>query len=543
VTRKANNSAAPDGAFLHLKTAVAEIGADGVIASCNAAAQAMLLGADASGRRLEDVLGIAEKFGSVAPGTAARICAGLMSGAEHFELPDGRPVLMNATPMSNGLLVEWSDLSSYVEASRMDERDPLTGTLTRSALLARIAAAVASGLPASILYIDLDRFTSVNTMLGHAVGDNVLKRVAARIAGILSSEDFVARVGADEFVVLQMADQQAAIALAAQLLDRIARPFLVDGHIVHAGTSVGVASLDGGDEAESFIRNARLALMKAKADGGGSAQVFTNEMRDSLQHRRLLEVDLRQAMALRELSLAYQPQFEIDGRRLIGFEALLRWHHPQRGHVSPGEFIPLAEDLGLIVPMGEWALRTACKEAASWQLPLSISVNISPLQFRNPNIVSMVMSALAASGLDPARLELEVTEGALLLNSEPVMNIFRQLKSLGVRFAMDDFGTGYSSLGYLQKFPFDKIKIDQSFVRNLPESRNGVAIVRAVSTLGASLGLSIIAEGVETEEQLACIRENGCLQVQGYLTGRPLTPDAAGVLVTATANRNEEESL
>jgi EAL domain-containing protein (putative c-di-GMP-specific phosphodiesterase class I) len=319
----------------------------------------------------------------------------------------------------------------------------------------------------------------------------------------------------------------------------ISRPFIVEGQGAHIGVSLGLVQAGGGETPEELMRNARLALLRAKAEGGGSVQVFTDEMRASLERRRLLEVDLRQAFALREFSLAYQPQYEIDGRQLIGFEALLRWYHPTRGAVSPAEFIPLAEELGLIVPIGEWALRTACKAAAGWPMPLSISVNISPLQFRNPNIVASVTAALAASGLDPARLELEVTEGALLLNSEPVMDIFRQLKALGLRFAMDDFGTGYSSLSYLQKFPFDKIKIDQSFVRNLPASTDGIAIVRAVSALGSSLGLSIIAEGVETEEQLASIRQNGCRQVQGYLTGRPLAPDAAEALVSAAVKGKE----
>jgi diguanylate cyclase (GGDEF)-like protein len=537
VKSNARISTISEASSFHLKTAVMEIAADGIILHCNAAAQAMLGEPGPAGEQLADFLDKAEKLGRLAPGTSGKILGALATGSEHFQLLDGRSVLMNATPLADGTLIEWSDVSSYIAASRLDERDPLTGTLTRSALLTHIEAIAVRGAEASVLYVDLDRFTSVNNMLGQGVGDNLLKRVAARISGLLSQQALLARVGGDEFVIVEPCGEQQATALAARLLDMIARPFLIDGQIIHVGASLGLAPVGGGETAETVIRNSRLALLNAKAEGGGSAHAFTDQMRESLQRRRLLEVDLRQALALREFTLAYQPQYEIDSRTLVGFEALLRWHHPQRGHVSPGEFIPLAEDLGLIVPIGEWALRTACKEAATWPLPLPISVNISPLQFRNPNIVSMVTSALAAAGLDPNRLELEVTEGALLLNSEPVMNIFRQLKAIGVRFAMDDFGTGYSSLGYLQQFPFDKIKIDQSFVRNLPDSGDGIAIVRAVSALGSSLGLSIIAEGVETEEQLSCIRQNGCLQVQGYLTGRPLAPNAVEALVAAAAEK------
>jgi diguanylate cyclase (GGDEF)-like protein len=520
-----------------------EIAGDGAILHCNAAAQVMFGEPASGGEHIAGYMDKAEKLGRIAPGTCGKILDALPAGTQHFQLLDGRSILMNATPLADGTLIEWSDVSQSIAAARTEERDPLTGTLTRSSLLSKMEAIALTGAEASVLYVDLDRFTSVNNMLGQDVGDNLLKRVAARIGGLLSQQALLARVGGDEFVIVESCGEQKAMALAERLLDMISRPFLIDGQIIHVGASLGMASVAGGENAETVIRNTRLALLKAKSEGGGSAHHFTDQMRETLQRRRSLEVDLRQALALREFTLAYQPQYEIDSRRLVGFEALLRWHHPNRGHVSPGEFIPLAEDLGLIVPIGEWALRTACKEAATWPLPLPVSVNISPLQFRNPNIVSMVTSALAAAGLDPSRLELEVTEGALLLNSEPVMNIFRQLKAIGVRFAMDDFGTGYSSLGYLQKFPFDKIKIDQSFVRNLPDSGDGIAIVRAVSALGSSLGLSIIAEGVETEEQLSCIRQNGCLQVQGYLTGRPLAPSAVEALVAAAVEKTGEVGL
>ncbi len=528
---------------LDLRTAVVRLAADGRVVHANTAAQHLLLGASPEGALIEDLLGRAEKLGKIASGTAGQIVRALASGnadaTECFKLLDGSSILMVAGPVAGGTLVEWSDITPYVEAMRAQERDPLTGLLARPAMLREIAAMVQSGEPAALLYIGLDRFTSVNNMLGHMAGDKLLQKVSGRIVGLVPADAVMARVGGDEFAVLLRADSEAATAMAGRLLEMVARPFLIDGQSAHVGTSIGLAHLDPADPPENQLRNARLALLKAKADGGDAIQVFTDAMREELEQARLLEIDLRQALVLREFSLAYQPQYEIDGRRLIGFEALLRWHHPKRGPVSPAHFIPLAEELGLIVPIGEWVIRAACKAAAEWPLPLSISVNISPLQFRSPNIVAIVTSALKNSGLDPSRLELEVTEGALLLDSEPVMNIFRQLKALGLRFAMDDFGTGYSSLSYLQQFPFDKIKIDQSFVRNLPASPDGIAIVRAVSALGSSLGLSIIAEGVETEEQLASIRQNGCKQVQGYLTGRPLAPDMAEALIASAATAGE----
>jgi EAL domain-containing protein (putative c-di-GMP-specific phosphodiesterase class I) len=247
-----------------------------------------------------------------------------------------------------------------------------------------------------------------------------------------------------------------------------------------------------------------------------------------------LEVDLRRALALQEFSLVYQPQFQIDGIKLIGFEALVRWTSAGRGTVSPADFIPLAEEIGLIVPLGEWVLRTACLEAATWPSSMTVSVNLSPLQFRGQQLITIVVSALAKSGLDAPRLELEITEGALMEDTEAVVTTLRQIKALGVKISMDDFGTGYSSLSYLQKFPFDKIKIDQSFVRSIETNSDSAAIVRAVTALGQSLGMVTIAEGVETEEQLARIAGYGCQQVQGFLTGRPLTPEAARTLVIFT---------
>lgn len=357
------------------------------------------------------------------------------------------------------------------------------------------------------------------------------------MAGLLAPGDLLARLGGDEFAILQAHGNQPAAAadLAKRIIELVGRTYLIRGHSVLVGASAGVAlASSDGRSAEDLIKNADLALFKAKCAGRGTAVFFTDEMDREIQTRRKLEIDLRRALALQEFSLAYQPQFQIDGTKLIGFEALLRWSSETRGNVSPAQFIPLAEEIGLIVPLGEWVIRTACFEAAKWPVALSISVNLSPLQFRSQQLVSVIVSALAKSGLDPTRLELEITEGALMEDTAAVVATLRQIKSLGVKVSMDDFGTGYSSLSYLQKFPFDKIKIDQSFVRSIETNPDSAAIVRAVTALGQSLGMVTIAEGVETPEQLARIAQDGCQQVQGFLTGRPLTAEAAADLVLSS---------
>jgi diguanylate cyclase (GGDEF)-like protein len=541
VKRHLDTSTSSGRNSFHLATAVFSITPDGMIEECNPAAEALLLGPGAEGARLADRLTMAEKLGRIAPGTANKVEACISGSAIAFELADGRIVSVSVTDLQGRTLVECADVTAYAEALVSPDHDPLTGLLTHSAMWRELSDVLDADKPAAVLYVGLERVTDVTDMLGHEVGDMLIKRVADRIAGHAGAGGQIARTG-HEFILLKQGHGEDLGLLARRLADLIERPFLIQGRTIHIGACVGIAEPDGAaEEAEALLRNAHVALKAARSEGSGTTLSFSAEMRERLARRRLLEKDLRQALALREFSLAYQPQYEVEGRRLVGFEALLRWTHPERGPVSPAEFIPLAEELGLIVAIGEWTLRTACKEAAAWGSSLPISVNISPLQFRDPNIVSTVMSALAFSGLEPSRLELEVTEGALLLNQEPVLAIFRQLKELGVHFAMDDFGTGYSSLSYLQKFPFDKIKIDQSFVRNLPNSQDGIAIVRAISALGQSLGLSIIAEGVETEEQLSCVHQNGCRQVQGYLTGRPLDRKSARML--AAGEQQKEESV
>ena len=385
--------------------------------------------------------------------------------------------------------------------------------------------------------LDLDYFKSVNDTLGHPIGDRLLQAVAERFRWFLRETDSVARVGGDEFAVIQTAigEPEEASNLAGRLIEAISRPYKIDGHQVVIGVSIGIAvAPENGCDPDMLLKNADVALYRAKADGRNTFRFFEHEMDARLQARRLLELDLRKALTAGEFELFYQPLVDLRSNAISGFEALMRWHHPDRGMVSPAEFIPLAEEIGLIVPLGEWLLRQACCEAATWPEHLTIAVNLSPVQFKSRNLVSAVVSALASSGLEPSRLELEITESVLLQDSDANLATLHQFRNLGVRIAMDDFGTGYSSLGYLQKFPFDKIKIDQSFIREIEERPQSRAIVRAVAGLGASLGISTTAEGVETVDQLECLRGEGCTEVQGYLFSRPVPASELGPLLIAS---------
>jgi predicted signal transduction protein with EAL and GGDEF domain len=348
--------------------------------------------------------------------------------------------------------------------------------------------------------------------------------VAERLGGCLRKSDMVARQGGDEFAVVQtpLAGPEEASQLAARLIEVLSGTFELDGHEVVVGASIGIAlAPDDGDTSETLLRNADMALYRAKSEGRGTSHFFEAEMDRRLQARRLLEIDLRKAFVQNEFVLHYQPLVNLRSGRVSGFEALIRWCHPERGTISPGDFIPVAEEIGLIVPIGEWVLREACRQAATWPGDIHVAVNLSPVQFRSRGIVQAVLAALGTSGLAPHRLEIEITETVLLGETEANIATLHQLRSLGVKIAMDDFGTGYSSLSYLRSFPFDKIKIDRSFVHEMVERPDCVAIVRAVAGLGASLGIATTAEGVETVEQLERIRAEGCTEVQGYLFSAP----------------------
>jgi diguanylate cyclase (GGDEF)-like protein/PAS domain S-box-containing protein len=410
----------------------------------------------------------------------------------------------------------------------MAHHDALTNlpnrVLFRERLEEALVRARRNGEALAVLCLDLDHFKSVNDTLGHPVGDKLLQAVAGRLQGSLGEADFAARLGGDEFAVIgsSIAGPTAASDIAVRLIETLSKPYEIDGQQIVIGTSIGVAvAPENGLEPDILLKNADMALYRAKADGRNTFRFFEHEMDARLQARRLLELDLRKALASGEFELFYQPLVNVRSNAITGFEALLRWHHPERGMVSPAEFITLAEEIGLIVQIGEWVLRQACKQAATWPEHLHVAVNLSPAQFRSRNLLSAVVSALASSGLDPSRLELEITESVLLQDNDDNLATLHQFRSLGVRISMDDFGTGYSSLGYLHKFPFDKIKIDQSFVRELSERQEAVAIIRAVTSLGVSLGISTTAEGVETFDQLERLRAEGCTEVQGYLFSKP----------------------
>jgi diguanylate cyclase (GGDEF)-like protein/PAS domain S-box-containing protein len=426
-----------------------------------------------------------------------------------------------------------TDITAEIEAERRAQylalHDPLTGLPNRELFAERLEQAVATvsrrGDVAAVLCVDLDRFKDVNDTLGHGAGDLLVKGCGERLQACVRETDTVARIGGDEFAIVQVGIEQpdGAQKLCRRVIETLAAPFDLDGHEVLVTASVGVAliPLDGSIPGR-LLQNADIALYRAKDEGRNTFRFFEAGMDARLQARKALERDLRLALARNELELYYQPKVELDRNQLSGVEGLVRWHHPERGLVPPGEFIGVAEETGLIVALGEWVLRRACVQATSW-LGLQMSVNISPVQFKQPDLIDTVRRALADSGLEPERLELEITEGILLQNTEAAMTTLRQLKDLGVRIAMDDFGTGYSSLSYLQKFPFDKIKIDRSFVSALETRTDADAIVRAVVGLGHSLGIETCAEGVETLEQLAFLKHEGCDEVQGYYFGRPMT--------------------
>ena len=410
--------------------------------------------------------------------------------------------------------------------------DSLTGLGNRLLFKEHLEEALADVLvtphPVAVLFLDLDGFKSVNDTLGHSVGDLLLKSVASKLRNILQPTDRIARLGGDEFAILQMSVVQpgSAIAIAEEILAIVGQQFDIDGHDLTVGASIGIAIGHPGEtDAENILKSADLAMYSAKSDGRGTYRMFDPEMDSIVQTRRVLERELRTAFSQNEFELFYQPLVNLQTKKVKAFEALMRWEHPERGLVSPSGFIQVAEEMGLIVQLGEWALRQACAEAMRWPDEISVSVNLSPSQFSKGNLVSTVVSALASSGLPGSRLELEITESILLEKSERNIAILRQLRGLGVRISMDDFGTGYSSIGYLRSFPFDKIKIDQSFVRDLLVDEGSLAIVRAITGLGISFGITTTAEGVETEEQLRCLNREGCVEVQGYFYSKPVPAD------------------
>jgi diguanylate cyclase (GGDEF)-like protein/PAS domain S-box-containing protein len=420
----------------------------------------------------------------------------------------------------------------------MAQHDSLTGLPNRNLLRQNMDEILLhtrrSSDKAAVLVLGIDNFKAVNDSLGHGIGDKLLRAVAKRLRSTLREEDTLARLNSDEFAIVQsgLTRPDDAVLLARRLLEAIGDPYLFDGHSIVIGASIGIAMAPGdGDESEKLLKNADMALSRAKNDSRGTFSFFEAGMDARAQSRRKIEADLRDAIQNDVLRPYYQPLIDLPTGRITGFEALVRWPDPERGMISPAEFIPVAEETGLINGLGGLMLRRACADAALWPDDVRVAVNLSPLQFRTGNLLSIVMDALKQSGLSPKRLELEITETLLLEKSGQVLATLHALRALGVRISMDDFGTGYSSLSYLRSFPFDKIKIDQSFVRDLAANRDAQAIVRSIISLGVGLGVTITAEGVETEAELNCLRNEGCHEAQGFLfsQARP-NADVVGML-------------
>jgi diguanylate cyclase (GGDEF)-like protein len=456
----------------------------------------------------------------------------------------GKLVTISSRTLSDG---GWLFTIEDITERRLNEErithiahhDALTGLPNRVLFRTRLEEALARanrGECFSILYLDLDRFKTVNDTLGHPVGDALLQAATARLQTELRETDTAARLGGDEFAVLQTAADQprAATALAHRLINALGAPYLLGGHQINVGVSIGIVVAGGdGEDSDTLLKNADLALYRAKADGRGTWRFFEPEMDAHMQARRLLELDLRRAVEAEQFEVFYQPVVDLRTRRITGFEALVRWRHPEQGLVSPAEFIPLAEEIGLIGPIGERVLLCACAEAAGWPDDIKIAVNLSAVQFRGgTGLADIVAAALTATGLPASRLELEITETAMLHDTEETLATLHRMQRLGVAIVMDDFGTGYSSLSHLRRFPFDRVKIDQTFVAGLGDAGSDcAAIVRAVMALCASLGIAVTAEGVETEAQLDWLAAEGPIEAQGYLFSRPVPANAIPTLL------------
>jgi len=478
-----------------------------------------------------------DSFGEDPEAFVAAIQARMAKGEKFHtraRLADGRLIAVVSEPMiGGGWVATHEDITererSQERIARMARHDALTDLANRVLFRERMDEAFSryedTGKGYTIFIFDLDLFKAVNDSLGHPVGDALLKAVARRLQDATRESDTVGRLGGDEFAILQHADGQqreCAVGLAQRLLQVFRTPYEIDGHRVVIGISVGIAMApqDGTDSAH-LLRNADLALYRAKADGRNTYRFFEQEMDEDVRLRHALEVDLHNAIANNEFEAYYQPLVDLGTGDICAIEALIRWRHPVHGMILPDRFIPVAEEHGMITAIGQWMLRRACADAATWPAHIRVAVNLSPVQFRNSDLLETISAALAESGLAPERLELEITESVLLQKNARDLTILHQIKSLGISVVLDDFGTGYSSLSYLRLFPFDKIKIDKSFVQEMSNRSDCAAIVCAITSLGRELDMVTTAEGVETEEQLELVRAAGCGQAQGFLLGRP----------------------
>lgn len=447
-------------------------------------------------------------------------------------LANGRVIAVRHQPMGDGGWVgTYEDITERHNAqeniSRMARHDALTALPNRLMLQERMIEGLTSVAcdngHMAVMCFDLDNFKAINDSLGHPFGDKLLKAMAERLRAVVDERDTLARLGGDEFAILHpSADAEEARDLGNRLVASASAPFLIEGQEINPSICVGIAvAPENGTTGEELMKRADLALYRAKSAGRGTVAFFHPEMDRQVQARRAIEVDLRHAISSGSLDVAYQPQMKLSTGEIVGMEALVRWTHPERGPIPPAEFIPVAEETGLIAPLGELVLRRACAEAVHWPASITLAVNLSPVQFRNRGLVSVIMNILASTQFPARRLDLEITEAVLMQKNQAVMDMLHQLRTLGVRITMDDFGTGYSSLSYLRRFPFDKIKIDRSFVADIGTSESATAIIQTIAALGSAMRIETTAEGVETPEQLTLLRLVGCTEVQGYLIGRP----------------------
>jgi diguanylate cyclase (GGDEF)-like protein/PAS domain S-box-containing protein len=487
-----------------------------------------------SGTPLCDLLGYSINAGTFADDPEdhiARLMEGIAEGkivSNTVHLNDGRTFFIASKPITGGgWLATHEDVTerrrAEAQIAHMARHDALTDLPNRVLLRERLEhdlKRVKRGECLAVLCLDLDHFKSVNDTLGHPIGDELLKLVADRLRGCTREPDTVARLGGDEFAIImtQMREPTDAASLSRRIRESIIRPYHVDGHHIITDISIGisVAPIDG-METDRLLKNADMALYGAKSDGRGTYRFFEREMDTRMKARRDLEMDLRTALVKNEFELYYQPLVNLKSNEIAAFEALLRWNHPIRGMISPAEFIPLAEETGLIIPIGEWVLNTACKETANWPDQVKVAVNLSPAQLKNRNLLQTVKAALANSGTLARKLQLEITETVLMQNTFGTLATLHELRKLGVQIALDDFGTGYSSLSYLRSFPFDKIKIDRSFIQDLSNGAEPLAIVHAVAGLAKCLNMISTAEGVETQQQLETLQTVGCTEIQGYV--------------------------
>jgi len=529
-----------DTALENMSQGLAMFDADGRILLFNERYGEMLgrTGLPLQGRLLIDVLTDLKSAGRW-DGDADELVTGLIAEAKAGNtatrtiIQNGRSIRIVDQPMKGGgWVATFEDITEWQQAqqqiSHMARHDALTNLPNRTLFREELEQAlrlVKRSDQLAVLCLDLDHFKEINDSLGHPIRDALLMEVGRRLGDCVTEHDTVARLGGDEFAIVQFCkdcDPSAVSLLASHVVERISEPYTIGGHQLVIGVSIGISlAPEDGKNPDELLKKADLALYRAKADGRGTYRIFETGMDARAQARRLLELDLRAALPRKEFEVYYQPIRDIAGDKVVAFEALIRWNHSLRGMISPVSFIPLAEETGLIIPLGEWVLRQACTDATRWPEEVCVAVNLSPVQFKNPNLVTQVKSALERSGLAPHRLELEITESVLLQNSEATLGVLHELRAFGVRISLDDFGTGYSSLSYMGSFPFDKIKIDRSFVTELATREDSMAIVRAVTGLGKSLGIVTTAEGVETDAQFELLRREGCTQAQGYLFSKP----------------------